>query len=136
MSQEQEDVFRGHGVEVESLDRDAFLKVKETLTRVGVPSREGKRLYQSCHVLHKRGRYSILHFKELFSLDGRVSTMSEEDRDRRDKIVSMLVDWGLIRVVNRSWKHSREVSPRVKVIKYDERDEWELVPKYGIGRRE
>jgi hypothetical protein len=97
---EQEDIFRGVGVEVTLPTPDSFLKIKETLTRIGISSRKDKKLFQSCHILHKKGRYSILHFKELFILDGKHNTFTEEDHARRNKIVNLLEEWELVKIVD------------------------------------
>ena len=96
----EEDIFNGLGVEIELKERDDFLKVKETLTRIGVSSRKENKLYQSCHILHKRGRYAILHFKELFALDGLESNISENDVARRNTISKLLEDWGLVDILD------------------------------------
>ena len=96
------DIFKGVGVEVELPTQDSFLKVKETLTRIGISSRKEKKLYQSCHILHKKGRYAILHFKELFILDGKHNTLTEEDISRRNTIVNLLEEWELVKIVDPS----------------------------------
>jgi hypothetical protein len=123
-------------IEVTLNSDEDFLKVKETLTRIGVASRKDKKLYQSCHILHKRGKYYIVHFKELFSLDGLRSDFSEEDEGRRNAIVGLLGEWGLINIVNAD-KSSSPIVPisKIKIIKYSEKDDWELVPKYHIGKK-
>jgi len=133
-----EDIFKGVGVEITLEDRDAFLKVRETLTRIGVSSRKEKVLYQSCHILHKQGRYVILHFKELFSLDGKESTITDNDLQRRNAIVKLLEEWGLLKVV--SSERSRiegNFAPlhQIKILSYKEKDEWELKSKYTIGNK-
>ena len=126
----------GEKIEIEDLveitlntDED-FLKVKETLTRIGVASRKDKKLYQSCHILHKRGKYYIVHFKELFALDGLRSDFDEEDRGRRNAIVGLLGEWGLINIVDAD-SCSEPVAPinKIKILKYSERDDWELCHK-------
>lgn len=121
-------------VEVTFDDDDNFLKIKETLTRIGVASRKDKKLFQSCHILHKKGRYYIVHFKELFLLDEKDSTLSDEDIARRNTIVSLLIEWDLLNVVDEN-KISEPVAPlqKIKIISYKEKDEWELIPKYNIG---
>lgn len=131
-----EDIFRGCGVEIELVGEDGFLKVKETLTRIGVASRKDKKLYQSCHILHKQGRYAILHFKELFMLDGKINNFSDEDKGRRNTIVNLLEEWDLIKAVDSS-KIEDPVAPlsQIKVLPYKEKDQWELVPKYRIGKK-
>ena len=123
-------------VEVTLPDDKKFLMIKETLTRVGVASRKESKLYQSCHILHKQGRYYIVHFKELFMLDGKTNDFSEEDMGRRNTIVKLLEEWGLIVPVN----PAKIVEPQaplsqIKIISHKEKDQWELVPKYSIGRK-
>ena len=122
-------------VEVKLPDPQAFLKVKETLTRIGVASRKDKKLYQSCHILHKQGRYFIVHFKELFMLDGKKSNLEQSDIERRNTIATLLSDWGLL-----DWSVNSEDYPcaplrLIKIIPYREKNEWELCPKYNIGNR-
>jgi len=122
-------------IEVILLNDDDFLKVKETLTRIGVSSKKEKKLYQSCHILHKRGKYYIVHFKELFWLDGLESDFDDEDMARRNRIASLLEEWGLIKVVNPAMIKEPMISlNRIKIIKHSEKDEWNLCPKYHIGR--
>ena len=123
-------------VEVTLPDDKKFLMIKETLTRVGVASRKESKLYQSCHILHKQGKYYIVHFKELFMLDGKTNDFSEEDMGRRNTIVKLLEEWGLIVPVN----PAKIVEPQaplsqIKIISHKEKDQWELVPKYSIGRK-
>ena len=115
---------------------DDFLKVRETLTRIGVASRKDKRLYQSCHILHKKGKYYIVHFKELFSLDGKPTDFDESDLGRRNTIANLLAEWGLVQLVNKQ-RSEAPVAPRsqIKVISYGERNEWDLVTKYSIGNK-
>ena len=122
-------------VEVTLNEPDDFLKVRETLTRIGVASRKDKVLYQSCHILHKQGRYYIVHFKELFALDGKKANLSENDVQRRNRIVKLLSDWGLITVVDE--KKIEDVAPlnQIKVIAYKDKDEWVLETKYNIGKK-
>ena len=122
-------------VEITLHTDEDFLKVKETLTRIGVASRKEKKLYQSCHILHKRGKYYIVHFKELFALDGLRSDFSEEDKGRRNAIVGLLAQWELINIVNID-QCSEPITPisKIKILKYSERDDWELCPKYHIGK--
>ena len=98
--EETEDIFEGLGVEVRLKTKDDFLKVRETLTRIGVASRKEKRLYQSCHILHKKGQYYIVHFKELFALDGKLSNITKNDLQRRNRIIQLLSDWGLVSIVS------------------------------------
>ena len=123
-------------IEVLLTSEEDFLKIKETLTRIGVASRKDKKLFQSCHILHKQGKYYIVHFKELFALDGKPSNFSEDDVARRNTIVNLLAEWGLIKLVNAD-KSSTPVAPfsQVKVITHKEKDEWELVAKYNIGKK-
>lgn len=123
-------------VEVTLPSQDSFLKVKETLTRIGVASKKDKILYQSCHILHKQGRYYIVHFKELFILDGKTNTLSDEDRARRNTIVNLLEEWGLVKTI-RPEDVQDPVSPlsQIKVLPYKEKDEWSLVAKYSIGKK-
>lgn len=131
-----EDIFKGVGVEIKLPTPDSFLKVKETLTRIGISSRKEKKLYQSCHILHKQGRYSILHFKELFILDGKNNTFTDEDRARRNTIVNLLEEWDLIEVVDQ--KESQDpVAPlnQIKILSHKEKDNWILEAKYNIGKK-
>ena len=123
-------------VEVRLRDPDDFLKVRETLTRIGVASKKDKTLYQSCHILHKQGRYYIVHFKELFALDGKPSNLSESDIARRNTITNLLKEWDLIEVVIEA-QTENPVSPisQIKVLPFKEKDEWELVAKYNIGKK-
>ena len=124
-------------LEVQLKEPDDFLKVRETLTRIGVASRKDKKLFQSCHILHKQGRYFIVHFKELFALDGKPTDISENDLSRRNAITKLLQDWELIKVVNN--KQIEEPPPiflsQIKILSHKEKDEWELVPKYNIGKK-
>jgi hypothetical protein len=115
---------------------DDFLKVRETLTRIGVASRQGNKLFQSCHILHKQGRYFIVHFKELFLLDGRKANLEEGDIARRNSIATLLSDWGLVTVQNQ--EQLQPVAPlrQIKVIAFKEKDEWELCAKYNIGSKQ
>lgn len=112
---------------------DDFLKVRETLTRIGVASRKEKKLYQSCHILHKQGRYFIVHFKELFLLDGKKSNLEENDVFRRNTIATLLSDWGLVRFAKK--ENNLQTAPlrQIKIIPFKEKSEWELCPKYNIG---
>ncbi len=116
-------------------DPENFLKVKETLSRIGVSSKKDNTLYQSCHILHKQGRYFITHFKELFALDGKAADFSDNDLERRNTIAKLLQEWGLIKIVNEA--DSLEFAPlsQVKIISYKEKKEWNLVPKYNIGKK-
>tara|TARA_E500000318_G_scaffold108733_1_gene120199 strand:- start:11513 stop:11923 length:411 start_codon:yes stop_codon:yes gene_type:complete len=133
---EEDDIFNGLGIEVSLKERDDFLKIKETLTRIGVSSRKEKKLYQSCHILHKRGRYVILHFKELFELDGLKSDVSEEDIARRNTIVGLLEQWDLLDVLEEDDALEPKLSlAKMKIIPFKEKGEWELIPKYHIGKK-
>lgn len=123
-------------VEVKLKEQDDFLKVRETLSRIGVASRTEKVLYQSCHILHKQGRYYITHFKELFALDGKPSSLDDNDIERRNAIAKLLEDWGLVTIVNPDiMKDKIGAMHQIKIIAYKERDDWELVSKYNIGKR-
>ena len=123
-------------VEVKLKNAEDFLKIKETLSRIGVASKKDKTLYQSCHILHKQGKYYITHFKELFLLDGKQSDFDENDRGRRNTIVDLLEEWGLLEVVSTD-KVEDPKAPlsQVKIISYKEKGDWNLVPKYTIGKR-
>ena len=121
-------------LEVSFKESDDFLKIRETLTRIGVASRKDRTLYQSCHILHKRGKYYLVHFKELFALDGKEHSMNENDIGRRNAIARLLEEWGLIKVVD----ESKVMSPcapmsQIKVLHHKEKNEWNLVAKYNIG---
>ena len=124
-------------VEVTLSEKDDFLKVRETLTRIGVASKKDRILYQSCHILHKQGRYYIVHFKELFALDGKPTDISENDLSRRNAIAKLLSDWGLVGIID---KNKVENPPpiflsQIKILSHKEKDDWELVPKYNIGKK-
>ena len=121
-------------LEVTLNEPDDFLKVKETLTRIGIASRKDKKLYQSCHILHKQGRYFITHFKELFLLDGNKSTLELTDIQRRNTIATLLSDWGLLTIVNADKASDTAPLRQIKVLPFREKNEWELLPKYNIGR--
>jgi len=123
-------------IEVTLNEQDDFLKVRETLTRIGVSSRKEKVLYQSCHILHKQGKYYITHFKELFALDGKPSNISENDIQRRNAIAKLLEEWGLIKIQNPKLLEDN-VAPlhQIKIISYKEKDDWELIAKYNIGKK-
>jgi len=123
-------------VEVELVSDDDFLKVRETLTRIGIASPKERKLYQSCHILHKRGKYYIVHFKELFALDGKPTNFSEQDESRRNTITKLLADWNLIRVVEQ--KQIEELQAplnQIKIIAHKDKNDWELVAKYNIGNK-
>jgi len=131
-----EDIFNGLGVEVSLNEKDDFLKVRETLTRMGVSSRKENKLFQSCHILHKRGRYAILHFKELFIMDGLESDISDNDIERRNTIVSLLDEWGLLEILDDDFDELEKASlAQIKIIPHREKSEWDLVPKYHIGKK-
>ena len=123
-------------VEVTLKEPDDFLKVRETLTRIGVASRKDKTLYQSCHILHKQGRYYIVHFKELFALDGKPTNFSENDQARRNTITNLMEEWGLVNIVN-SDNSADPVVPlnQLKIISFKEKPEWTLTAKYNIGKK-
>ena len=125
-----------HMVECTLENPDDFLKVRETLTRIGVASRKDKILYQSCHILHKQGRYYIVHFKELFALDGKPTNFSENDQARRNTIANLLSEWGLIALVNPE-SSSELVVPlnQLKILSFKEKDQWDLTAKYNIGSK-
>ena len=122
-------------LEVTIKQPDDFLKVRETLTRIGVASRKDKTLFQSCHILHKQGKYYITHFKELFALDGKNSTLTENDIQRRNTIALLLQDWNLIDVVNSALVENKAPLSQIKVLPFKEKNEWNLVAKYNIGKK-
>ena len=124
-------------VEVVLAEPDDFLKVRETLTRIGVASRKERKIYQSCHILHKQGRYYIVHFKELFALDGKKANISLNDIQRRNRIVQLLVDWGLVSITSLSQEKITDLAPlnQIKVLSFKEKGEWTLESKYNIGRK-
>ena len=124
-------------VEVVLGEPDDFLKVRETLTRIGVASRKERKIYQSCHILHKQGRYYIVHFKELFALDGKKANISLNDIQRRNRIVQLLVDWGLVSISTDSQEKITDLAPlnQIKVLSFKEKGEWTLESKYNIGRK-
>lgn len=123
-------------VEITLKNEDDFLKVRETLTRIGVSSRTDNKLYQSCHILHKRGKYYIVHFKELFALDGKPSNFAEEDMGRRNTVANLLAEWGLVTLVDPN-KSKEPVAPlsQIKVLPFKEKNDWELVAKYNLGKK-
>ena len=124
-------------VEVTLGEPDDFLKVRETLTRIGVASRKEKKIYQSCHILHKQGKYYIVHFKELFALDGKNTNLSLNDIQRRNRIVQLLLDWGLVTTNSISKDKIADLAPlnQIKVLSFKEKNEWRLESKYNIGRK-
>ena len=122
-------------VEVLLNEPDDFLKVRETLTRIGVASRKEKKIYQSCHILHKQGRYFLVHFKELFALDGKKATLTENDIQRRNTISILLQDWNLIDIVDKSKAENKAPLSQIKVLPFKEKKEWNLSAKYNIGKK-
>jgi len=131
-----EDITDGLGVEIKLKGEEDFLKVKETLTRIGVSSKTEKKLFQSCHILHKRGRYWIIHFKEMFMLDGLDSDISDDDIGRRNTIIKLLVEWGLVEVIRPSDYAEPQLSlARLKIIPHKDKNNWTLIQKYHIGSK-
>lgn len=129
------DIFKGVGVEVGLKEREDFLKIKETLTRIGVASKKDKTLFQSCHILHKQGRYAIVHFKELFVLDGKPSSMTEDDTARRNTIANLLSEWGLVELTSKEASKAPVANlSQIKIVPFKEKPEWNLVSKYQIGK--
>ena len=122
-------------LEVKLVNPDDFLKVRETLTRIGVASRKDNTLYQSCHILHKQGRYFIVHFKELFALDGKVADLSDNDMQRRNTIAHLLEDWGLVEILNADLCEDTAPLSQIKVLSFGEKKDWNLVTKYNIGKK-
>jgi hypothetical protein len=123
-------------IEVKIGEEEDFLKIKETLTRIGVASRKDKKLYQSCHIFHKQGKYYIVHFKEMFAIDGKPSNFSEEDMGRRNKIIELLQDWGLLKVIeDERIKSPMVLMSQIKVINHKEKGDWTLEAKYNMGRK-
>ena len=122
-------------LEITLREPDDFLNVRETLTRIGVSSRKDKKLFQSCHILHKQGRYFIVHFKELFLLDGKKANLEENDVARRNTITTLMSDWGLVEIQNT--EEAKLLAPlrQIKIIPFKEKDQWELCPKYNIGNK-
>ena len=123
-------------LEIRLKEEDDFLKVRETLTRIGVASRKDKTLYQSCHILHKQGKFYIVHFKEMFALDGKPTNFSDEDKGRRNTIAILLEDWGLITIVDQAQAQDPKATlNQIKILPHKEKDEWTLIQKYNIGRK-
>ncbi len=122
-------------VEIKLKSDDDFLKVRETLSRIGVASKKDKVLYQSCHILHKQGRYFITHFKELFALDGKEADLSDSDLQRRNAIAKLLSDWGLVELLDDTIIEDTAPISQIKILPFKEKDEWTLVTKYNIGRK-
>lgn len=139
MKTDETDIFKGVGVLVSLQSPDDFLKVKETLTRIGISSKKDKILYQSCHILHKQGKYAIVHFKELFKLDGKTTDLSDKDLSRRNAIAKLLSEWGLITVLEPNFNEwePEYFAPiqEIKILSFKEKNEWELVAKYNIGKK-
>lgn len=132
-----DELFRGMGVEIKLRNPDDFLKVRETLTRIGVASERTKTLYQSCHILHKRGRYAICHFKEMFVFDGKPSSFDEEDFIRRNTVANLLASWDLVILVDPTVSKFPSTDLRlVKIIPFKDRDKWTLTRKYNLGKKE
>jgi len=122
-------------IQVSLKEPDDFLKVRETLTRIGVASRKEKKLYQSCHILHKKGQYYIVHFKELFALDGKRANLSANDIQRRNRIIQLLSDWGLVEIVSAETIQDAAPLSQIKVISYKDKGDWTLESKYNIGKK-
>ena len=122
-------------IEVRLKNPEDFLKVRETLTRIGVPSKKEKILYQSCHILHKQRRYFIVHFKELFALDGKPTNFSDEDKERRNTIANLLAEWGLVELIEPTRTEKGAPLSQVKIISHKEKPEWRLETKYNIGKK-
>jgi hypothetical protein len=131
------DIFQGVGIEIQLADKDDFLKCRETLTRIGVASKSSNTLFQSCHILHKQGRYAIVHFKEMFLLDGKQTDISENDLARRNTIVKLLSEWKLVTVKDEAKTATPIPAPlnQIKIISHKQKKEWQLVQKYTIGRK-
>lgn len=123
-------------IEVKIAEEEDFLKIKETLTRIGVASRKEKKLYQSCHIFHKQGKYYIVHFKEMFAIDGKPSNFSDEDKGRRNKIIELLQDWQLLKIVEpEKIKDPLASMSQIKIINHKEKNDWTLEAKYNMGRK-
>ena len=122
-------------LEVTLPEPDNFLKVRETLTRIGIASRKEQKVFQSCHILHKQGRYFIVHFKELFALDGKESNITSGDIERRNAIAGLLQDWELLKIITPTKAEPKASLSQIKVVSYKEKEDWELVPKYNIGKK-
>lgn len=132
----EDDIFQGYGIQIRLENDDDFLKVRETLTRIGVESRKSKTLFQSCHILHKRGHYAIMHFKELFLIDGKTSDLCENDLERRNTIVRLLTQWNLVEPVESDILEGLPKAPmsQIKIIPFKNKAEWSLEAKYSIGK--
>lgn len=130
------ELFKGYGIPIKLKDEEDFLKIKETLSRIGIASKKEKKLWQSCHILHKQGYYHILHFKELFLIDGRPSDLSENDIARRNTITLLLDDWGLLEIQNKNNYGANVVDmSQIKVLSHKEKGDWEILAKYSIGSK-
>jgi hypothetical protein len=127
--------FEYSPLEVKLTQPDDFLKVRETLTRIGVASRRDNTLYQSCHILHKQGHYFIVHFKELFALDGKAADLSRNDIQRRNSIAKLLADWGLVSIIDSDKYQDLAPMSQIKILNYDEKNQWNLQAKYNIGKK-
>jgi hypothetical protein len=127
--------FEYSPLEVKLTQPDDFLKVRETLTRIGVASRRDNTLFQSCHILHKQGHYFIVHFKELFALDGKVADLSKNDIQRRNSIAKLLADWGLVSIIDQDKYTDQAPLSQIKILNYDEKNQWNLQAKYNIGKK-
>ena len=122
-------------LEITLAEPDDFLKVRETLTRIGVASRKENKLFQSCHILHKQGRYYVVHFKDLFILDGKKANLEQSDIERRNTIATLLSDWGLVEIQNKEVAQDCAPLRQIKIIGFKEKEQWELCPKYNIGNK-
>lgn len=135
MEENNDDIFDGLGVEVTLKSKEDFFKIKETLTRIGVSSKKENKLFQSCHILHKRGRYAIMHFKEMFILDNLDSDISDDDIGRRNTIVKLLIEWGLCEANDpEEYKEPQLSLARIKIVSHKDKSNWQLIPKYHIGK--
>ena len=134
MTEEVSDIFKGVGVEIRLKKPENFLVIKETLTRIGIASKKDNTLYQSCHILHKQGRYAVMHFKELFLLDGKETDFSDEDRSRRNTITNLLAEWGLYDIIDPT-KTAAPLAPmnKIKIVPFKDKKDWTLAVKYTIG---
>lgn len=132
----EDNLFRGFGVQVSFADEDSFLKIKETLTRIGIASRKEKTIYPSCYILHKRGEYAILHFKELFALDGKTTDISENDIARRNTIALLLQDWELLKIIdNKPIEETVVDMSQIKILTFKEKSDWNISHKYSVGAK-
>ena len=131
---EKKDVFGGLGIKVDILDENNFLKIKETLTRIGYAAHKDKKLFQSAHILHKQGKYAIVHFKEMFILDGKNTTIDENDIGRRNKIAQLLDEWGLLKIKDPTEITLVAAMKQIRIVPFRDKGQWELVQKYNIGR--